>query len=324
MKRHLGLAAVAACLFAAGAGVAYADECGPLKMYTSVDLVRDERDMAYAKAEVDGKEGVLLLDTGGVFNMIAKDFVAKQGLESRRQYATLIDINGNTIENYVRTSLKIGRMATDSVAFAVVPLTHQTLAAHEVIGILASDVLRNYDVELDFAANKMNLLSPDHCEGKVIYWPATALAVTPMDVMQNGHIAVEVDIEGKKIKAIIDTGASHSTMTRSLAERRFDLALGGTDTPQVDAALNGDRRNALYMHTFKSLGFEGIAISNLKVLIIPDTLTKKTKVDAPIGTRLKDQSKQPPEVAIGMDVLQHLHLYIAYKEEKLYITPSGK
>jgi hypothetical protein len=26
---------------------------------------------------------------------------------------------------------------------------------------------------------------------------------------------------------------------------------------------------------------------------------------------------------IGMDILSHLHLYIAYKERKLYITPAS-
>jgi hypothetical protein len=26
---------------------------------------------------------------------------------------------------------------------------------------------------------------------------------------------------------------------------------------------------------------------------------------------------------LGMDILHHLHLYIAYKEKKLYITPAS-
>jgi hypothetical protein len=26
---------------------------------------------------------------------------------------------------------------------------------------------------------------------------------------------------------------------------------------------------------------------------------------------------------IGMNILRHLHIYIAYKEHKLYITPAG-
>ena len=26
---------------------------------------------------------------------------------------------------------------------------------------------------------------------------------------------------------------------------------------------------------------------------------------------------------IGMNVLRHLHIYIAYKEQKIYITPAG-
>jgi hypothetical protein len=26
---------------------------------------------------------------------------------------------------------------------------------------------------------------------------------------------------------------------------------------------------------------------------------------------------------IGMNVLRHLHIYVAYKEQKIYITPAG-
>jgi hypothetical protein len=26
---------------------------------------------------------------------------------------------------------------------------------------------------------------------------------------------------------------------------------------------------------------------------------------------------------IGMDVLRHLHIYVAYKEQKLYVTPAS-
>ena len=30
-----------------------------------------------------------------------------------------------------------------------------------------------------------------------------------------------------------------------------------------------------------------------------------------------------PDILLGMNVLKHLHVYIAYKEKKLYITPAG-
>jgi hypothetical protein len=46
----------------------------------------------------------------------------------------------------------------------------------------------------------------------------------------------------------------------------------------------------------------------------------------PIGTRFKDSDTEEsfPDLLIGMDVLHHLHLYIAYKEQKLYITPASE
>ena len=39
-------------------------------------------------------------------------------------------------------------------------------------GILGTDVLRNVDVELDFAANKIHLIAPNQCGGSVVHWQA--------------------------------------------------------------------------------------------------------------------------------------------------------
>jgi hypothetical protein len=45
----------------------------------------------------------------------------------------------------------------------------------------------------------------------------------------------------------------------------------------------------------------------------------------PLGTRIREPDTEQglPQVLIGMDILRHLHLYIAYREQKLYITPAS-
>jgi hypothetical protein len=62
-------------------------------------------------------------------------------------------------------------------------------------------------------------------------------------------------------------------------------------------------------------------VSNLNVAILPDFLRNKSG-GPQLGSRLGGGSahEQVPDMLIGMNVLRHLHVYIAYKEQKLYIT----
>jgi hypothetical protein len=43
------------------------------------------------------------------------------------------------------------------------------------------------------------------------------------------------------------------------------------------------------------------------------------------NTRIPDKNLEIalPQVIIGMNVLRKLHIYIAYKEQKLYVTPAA-
>jgi hypothetical protein len=40
-------------------------------------------------------------------------------------------------------------------------------------------------------------------------------------------------------------------------------------------------------------------------------------------TRIRQADSATPDLLIGMDVLSNLHIYIAYKERKLYVTAAS-
>jgi len=192
-----------------------------------------------------------------------------------------------------------------------------------VAGILGPNILHAYDLDLDFGNNKLNLMSQDHCEGKVIYWSASAVAMVPMRVAKSWHIVVPVTLDGHQYNAMLDTGAFNTTLNFTIAESDFGLKPGSPDMKPV--ANLGDRdSNQIYSHIFKSLAFEGISISNPNVTIIADLMKGPISKPPPIGTRLpeNDEAQGLPDMLVGMDVLRHFHIYIAYKEQRLYITPA--
>ncbi len=77
----------------------------------------------------------------------------------------------------------------------------------------------------------------------------------------------------------------------------------------------------------RRLDIGGVVIANPGLLIVPD-LTRNTRAKAgapPLGSRLSDKRIDETDQAlrIGMDILRHLHVYIAYNEKKIYITAGS-
>ncbi|MEI9929026.1 MAG: pepsin/retropepsin-like aspartic protease family protein [Rhizomicrobium sp.] len=271
--------------------------------------------------KIAGVPKLMLLDTGGglseIFGRAADELKLRVQLSALAQYG----VSGKYSDKATIAPIEIGPLKADKAPFIVAPDILDDDTTHA--GILGPDILHNYDVHLDFGNNTLALLSQDHCEGKVIYWPATAVAVVPMQVLASGHIIIQVMLDGKSIFAMVDTGAYQSTLSIPAAESYFDLKLGSPDAP-VAGDLQERPGSKTYLHTFKTLDFDGIAVGNIKVQIIPDMTSDLFRNKPAIGTHIPDRKYDDAksDMLIGMDVLRHLNIYIAYKEQKLYITPA--
>ena len=276
---------------------------------------------------IQGKSKLMLLDTGGAITELTSRAVDELGLSRRRGDFQIYGVSGNYTDKFTEASFVLGHLSAPKEILVIAPEGETFGNSEQVAGLLASDILKNFDVSVDFGANKFSLLSPDHCAGKVVYWKASAVAVVPMLVLASAHIVVPVKLDGQPITAILDTGAPYSTLKLPAAESEFGLKPGSDDTPRL-GSLQGLPSAITYSHQFKSLEFEGIGVNNLTVEIIPDRIGDiiSNATTAPTGTRIPDRKlgEAKPVMLIGMDVLRHLHLYIAYKEEKLYITPAGE
>jgi predicted aspartyl protease len=306
-------------------GFARADDaCRPLTLITTVNLVhRDGDQHVFVPVTINGKNRFMLLDTGGASTEVTSQAVADLGLPYERIRYSEVNLSGEESHQAAEVdSFSIGQLTTKSVEFVVAPERYLFIDEPQYVGIIAPNVLKNYDVDIDFGTNKLSLLSPDHCEGKVIYWPASAVAVIPMHVQKSGHILIPVQLDGKEIYAVLDTGAPVTTLMMPIAESDFGLKMGAPDTPR-SAEMPDRPSSATYQHKFSSLNFGGIAVSNLNVSILPDFI--KNKIDTPgLGSRLggSGSHEEAPDMLIGLNVLRHLHVYIAYKEQKLYITAA--
>jgi hypothetical protein len=244
----------------------------------------------------------------------------------------LLDRAGYASNSFVVVrQFDVGGMEGKNIQFMVSPAPQSGSNPNRPFdGVMAGDLLEAYDVEMNFADGKLNFFSKDHCDGRVVYWPAQAVAVVPYRTTRAGgpirdtHIRVPVTLDGKALTALIDTGSARSTMSAAIAKADFHVTAESPDAVPLGTVAN-DPRHKVFGHVFGRLTFEGVAVNNPHIAIIPDLVGSKDPTNTlRTGSNVERvDDKIGPEITIGMDVLKKLRVYLASRERRLYLTPSS-
>jgi predicted aspartyl protease len=291
-------------------GMAMAAGCS-LKMVNTVPMeLANNGARVFVPVVINGTPERFMLDTGGDLTQISAAVAEELKLPSVETNIKMLDLYGNASTKAVKVdTFVLGRLRDRNTTL---PISTFFQNGGPVAGLLAADYMGEYDTELDFAGGKMNYFSQDHCPGNVVYWPAAAIAVVPMRLVDR-HLHLDVMLDGHPFRAMIDTGATGTTLTTEEAKRVFDLS-----------AEDADKR---FEHTFQKLSFDGLEVGNPHITVIPDkTGSKDPNNGYATGTRVHmqdDPLSAPPPMLIGMNILSKLHLYIAFSEHKIYITPAS-
>jgi predicted aspartyl protease len=299
-------------------GAAPAEECGPLKILAQVQLQPAEDGSAeFVPVEIAGVTKHLLLDTGASATSITEKAAKDLGLKIKPSHFRTYSANGTYSDDAAEASIGIGALKGGTFDFQIAPFDFPD----EIAGLLGADVLGQFDISIDFGTHKMDVLSQDHCDGRVKYWKGQPLAVIPITRAASGHIIIPVLLDDHRVNAILDTGASRSSVNSDAAQGEFRLSLGSADTP-AHGVLNGEEGSTTWRHKFRTLTFEGVTVANPDFLIIPNRLKKHFGDKEPGSLISRPPESVEPDVLLGMNVLKHLHVYVAYKEKKVYITPA--
>ena len=160
-------------------------------------------------------------------------------------------------------------------------------------GRVTGSFFKQYDVELDFTAMKLNYLTPNKCTDphQVVFWPHKEVAIIPMD-MVDGKIEVQVDIAGHQINAILDTGSSRTIMRRDIAEHAGPQGGQPPNGGQDDIR---DGTTCRLTATFPQMTFAGgVTALNVPALIQVNGMTHNLHKEAVLGSRA--QFKADPRI----------------------------
>jgi predicted aspartyl protease len=279
---------------------AMAEEDCRLTLAASLPIDPHNSHRVIIPAEIDGKPLRLIIDTGSGHTGLTKHAAERLGLEAHvitSGFTPNFPYAGGRAKEFVwLKSFKLADMRADRVEFFVLDADWKG----DYDGLLGADFLHQFDVEFDFAANKLNLFAPHPCKGKVVYWTHDApVAVIPFENEQyDRHIRFDMTLDGKTVPTVLDTGAPSTSISIAMASAWFQV---DEKTPGVEA-LNGQYHRA----RFKALTLDGITVENPEITLLPEVNARGANYEG----------------LLGMNVLRQLHVFVAYKEHKLYVTSA--
>ena len=296
-----GMALTVLCFLATGTAVS-AKDCN-LKQIAWLDMeVTDYR--LLIPMTLAGRPVHLLVDTGGAWSMLNRDVADELGLKPKRLWdGYFVDGAGHKLDQYVHVpGYQIGILKSDKPFDFIVGLTDEkTGAAIEEDGSLGANFLKSFDIELNISAGKFGLYLQDHCEGQVVYWTKDVYGVVPLRKVQDTLIEADIVLDGQKLDALIDSGSPETTLSLSLAKKKFNLQPGSPGVEFLGSIrmASGASMEA-YRYTFKSLKFGEVIFYDVPMVLAP------IKGD---------------DMILGLNELKLMHVYLAYSEMKMYVTP---
>jgi hypothetical protein len=298
-----------------------AADCASPKLINSLPMEKvPGSDLMTVTTTIEGSPEKLLVDIGTMSTQLWNTQAANLKLpveEGRRS----MDLGGRFSEDSARVaSFMLGSMKTGYFHIQVYP--DADFANPGTDGVLGTDMMQPNDIDLDFAHQRLNLFSPEECNEAGIYWaPST---ITPMKMeTYAGVVYVAVALDGHKIIALLDTGSDRTFLNPQTARELFSLKADSLKAGNVTA---GGALIKAGMYAFSALEVGGLTFNNPQIAIPFDIMSQSTR-EFHASRILRDRftlSEIQPDMVIGMDILKQTHLYISFRDERVYVSPAGQ
>lgn len=272
------------------------------------------------KGSIEGKPVDMLLDTGAQFTVLTRRTADRLGLVLGATAASYVGIGGES---------RAYRTRVDSISFGPIKwgatwlhVTHDSEAISGFGALIGANLLFQRDVELHFAEGQVRLFAPEGCDDAFIgYWSRNA-SVVAIEPYPPGDLraVVKVELNGKPMRALVDSGATHSFLDLGAARRLgLDPVRDGA-VPDAHAVGLGKRRMASWELRLDSFAVADEVVKN-PVLTVLDT---KAAAQADINTwAMSDALKDAPELVLGADFLRAHRVLLSVSQRLMYFSYLG-
>jgi tetratricopeptide (TPR) repeat protein/predicted aspartyl protease len=264
---------------------------------------------ALLPAKINGQDVQFVVDSGAFFSFITAANADKFKLP-RQQMPTGVFITGITGD----FDANVGIVKVLTLANAPLHNVQFVVGGGEFgegsVGLLGQNILGLFDVEYDLAKGSIHLWSSKGCSSKsdMGYWSTTAPeAIIDLDTDAGRYVSSTkgpVYVNGVRLKAIFDTGAPGSIMTREAAAK---AGIKTTDPDVIAAGYEGGAGKRLVRSW----------IATVKSFKIGDEEIRNTKM------RFGDIELTDADMLVGADFFLAHHIFVSNHQQKLYLTYNG-
>lgn len=301
----------------------------PLAMANEIQMESANGGPSTVPVKINGTDQKLTLATASSSTTLTEDAIKALKLEPKRAETVMMDDAGNQFrDEVVIADFNLGRMHGSNVKWPVAAGRGGRggggggFGGRGGDGQLGQNYMRIYDLDVDFGSDKLRLFSQDHCPGGVLYWKAPGkVGVVPITI-ENARIVVPVTVDGKPIKAWIDTASRNSWTYAAVAERVLGIELGGAKAPPDKPSRDPFGGQATYTLTAGEIAFRDLTLPGQALQINADVATQGSNQGfSAVNRKLGIESELAnAHIVLGMDVLRKLHLFFSFAENRLYVT----
>jgi hypothetical protein len=309
--------ALTASLLALAPMAAQAQQCGTLQRAFTLDLLPTGARYA-VPVTVNGQAKHFMLHTAEFASSLSRAAVTELKLSPRNE-GLLLSFRG-TVGN--------AQVSEADLQIGPVKISRQELFIMENTGpfdgYFSANLMQNYDIDFDFAGRKLTYFLTDHCEGRVVHWTRGAFTTVPFRGWNSGSgedLTIPVTIDGHEIRAWIDTALAQTVIDADTANSLFSVTSESPGAARLGTAANG---RPVFTWTFKELKIGAMTISDPpRMRVEPDLIGTKSKDMLQSDSRVQRVTDHfLPSMRLGLDVLRQLHIYLAARENKLYLSPN--
>lgn len=306
-------------------GPAKAQDC-KLTQIASIEMSFASSGVPLVPITINGIPEKVWLDLEDPFSYLAADTAKSLGLEEE----LLPFPGGSTGADFTRWGVshneKLRAVTVHSLGLGSVIGKDVRLYLGEdsknlagVAGAVGLDVFGHYDVEVDFAKNKLNLFQPSPgCQGEVVYWTRLPAAAVDMQPMPGGTWHYAFALDGRPVTTSVYLDKPESLFSFLVAGEKFGIR---KDSNEVAFSHKNGFGLELYSYPFKSLDASGLSIANPAVFLHGNANWWNAVCDSEEhnGYRCRGDAA----LRVGVHELRALHLYFAFGQKKLYLTAAN-
>lgn len=261
--------------------------------------LRSARNFMLATVSLNGHDVTMVVDTGAEATTLTPQTVALLHLPADGHGSLLRGVSGSVRSANARLHhLAINGMIVGSDLSVGVSEMPAFPGVHPAVaGLLGTDVLAHYEVELDVPDRRMALYTEHDCSG---YSPWPRAVAVPFQRTPSGLAFVAAQVDGRNVRAMLDTGARTTLMTRETA-----MSLGVSAAMLADAASRNGIGIGMGSIAFRQVRFAEIGLAG--------------DLQRDMSVNIAEMSLPGIDMLLGADYVDARHAWISYGTGRLFL-----